>query len=81
MREGGILFFGGYAELDAGWVIIRREVLKRVRAAREHKYSMPNFEVVDCMMVARIRKVGSAPKLLRTSTGHWRVILGWFPYV
>ena len=58
-------------ELVAGWVNVeqelRREVLERVRAARERKPvaasvgSMPNFEVGDYVLVARVRKLGSAP--------------------
>ena len=58
----------------AGWVTVqeelRREVLERVRAARDRKRvasstgSMPNFEFGDYVLVARVRKLGSAPKLV-----------------
>ena len=70
----------------AGWVSVqeelRREVLERVRAARDRKRvaastgSMPNFEVGDYVLVARVRKMGSAPKLVTTWTGPWRVVFG-----
>ena len=75
----------------AGWVTVqeelRREVLERIRAARDRKRvaastrSMPNFEVGDYVLVARIRKLGSAPKLVMTWTGPWRVVSGGSPHV
>ena len=75
----------------AGWVTVqdelRREVLERVRAARDRKRvaastgSMPNFEVGDYVLVARVRKLGSAPKLVTTWTGPWRVVSGGSPHV
>ncbi|CAM9475825.1 unnamed protein product [Ascophyllum nodosum] len=42
---------------------------------------MPNFEVGDYVLVARVRKVGSAPKLVTTWTGPWRVVSGGSPHV
>ena len=75
----------------AGWVTVqdelRREVLERVRAARDRKRvaastgSMANFEVGDYVLVARDRKLGSAPKLVTTWTGPWRVVSGGSPHV
>ena len=75
----------------AGWVTVqeelRTEVLERVRAARDRKRvaanagSMPNFEVGDYMLVARVRKLGSAPKLVTTWTGPWRVVSSGSPHV
>ena len=62
-------------------------MLERVRAARDPKRvaasagSMPNFEVGDYVLVARVRKLGSAPKLVTTWTGPWRVVSGGSPYV
>ena len=62
-----------------GWVtvqeVLRREALERVRAARDRKRvaasagSMPNFDVGDYVLVARVRKLGSAPKLVTPWTG------------
>ena len=78
-------------KLVAGWVTVqeelRREVLERVRAARDRKRvtasagSMPNFEVGDYVLVARVRKLGSAPKLVTTWTGPWRVVSGGSAHV
>ena len=75
----------------AGWVTVqeelRKEVLERVRAARDHKRvaastgSMPNFEIGDYVLVARVRKLGSAPKLVTTWTRPWRVVSGGCPHV
>ena len=75
----------------AGWMAVQeelwREVLERVPAARDRKRvaastgSMPNFKVGDYVLVARIRKLGSAPKLVTTWTGPWRVVSGGFPHV
>ena len=76
----------------AGWATVqeelRREVLERVRAAaRDRKRvaasagSMSHFEVGDYVLVARVRKLGSAPKLVITWTGPWRVVSGGSPHV
>ena len=54
---------------------LRREVLERVHAARDRKRvatsagNMPNFEVGDYVLVARVRKLGSASKLVTTWSG------------
>ena len=62
-------------------------MLERVRAARDRKRvaastgSMPNFEVGDYVLVGRVRKLGSAPKLVTTWTGPWRVVSGGSPDV
>ena len=60
----------------AGWVTVqeelRREVFERVRAARDRKRvaasagRMPNFETGDYVLVARVRKLDSPPKLAMT---------------
>ena len=66
---------------------LRREVLEHVRAARHRRCaaasagSMPNFEIGDYVLVARVRKPGSAPKLVTTWTGPWRVVSGGSPHV
>ena len=75
----------------AGWVTVqerlRREVLERVRAARNRKRaaasggSMPFFEVGDYVLLARVCKLGSAPKLMTTWTGPWRMVSGRSPHV
>ena len=74
----------------AGWVTAQeklwREVLERVRAARDRKRvaasagSMPNFEVGDYVLVARVRKLGRAPKLATRWTGPWRVVSDGSPH-
>ena len=62
-------------------------MLERVRAARDRKHvaasagSMPSFEVGDYVLVARVPKLGSAPKLVTTWSGPWRVITGRPPHV
>ena len=75
----------------AGWVTVQeelqREVLERVRATRNRKRvaasvgSMPNFEVGDYVLVARVRKLGSTPTLVTTWTGPWRVVSSGSPHV
>ena len=51
----------------AGWVTVqeelRREVVERVAASAG---SMPTFETGDYVLVARVRKLGSASKLAMT---------------
>ena len=65
---------------------LRREVLERVRVARDRERvaanagSMLNFEVGDSVLM-RVRKLGSAPKLVTTWTGLWRVVLSGSPHV
>ena len=62
-------------------------MLERVRAARDHKHvaastgSMPNFEVGNFVLVVRVRKLGSAPKLVTAWTGPLRVVSGGSPHV
>ena len=75
----------------AEWVTVQeelqREVLERVRAARDRKHvavsagSMQNFEVRNYVLVAQFRKLGSAPKLVTTWTGPWRVVSGGSPHL
>ena len=64
-----------------------REVLEHVRAARHRRRvaasagGMPNFEIGDYVLMARVRKPGSAPKLATTWTGPWHVVSGGSPHV
>ena len=64
-----------------------REVIERVRAARDRKRvaasagSMLNFEVRNYALVARVRKLGSAPKVVTTLTLPWRMVSGGSPHV
>ena len=66
---------------------LRREVFEQVRAARDRKRvaasagSLPNFEVGDYVLVTRVRKLSSAPKLVTTWTGPWRVVSSGSPHV
>ena len=59
----------------AEWVTVqdelRREVLERVRAARDRKR----------VAASTVRKQSSAPKLVTTWTGPWRVVSGGSPHV
>ena len=74
----------------AGWVTVleelRREVLERIRVARDRTRVaasagiMPNFEVGDYVLM-RVRKLGSAPKLVTTWTEPWLVVSSWSPHV
>ena len=79
-------------ELVAGWVVVQEElrqkrVLERGYAARESKHvtasigSMLKPEVGDYVLVTRVRKLGSATKLVTTWTGPWRVVPGGSPHV
>ena len=65
----------------SGWVNVqeelRREAVERVAASAG---SMPTFETEDYVLVARVRKLGSAPKLAMTRTGPWRVVSGGSPH-
>ena len=66
-------------ESVAGWVTaqeeLQREMLERVRAARVRKRvaasagSITNFEVGDYLVIAWVRKLESAAKLVTTRTG------------
>ena len=42
---------------------------------------MLNFEVGDYVLVARVRKLGNAPKLVTIWTGPWCVVSGGSPHV
>ena len=74
----------------AGWMTIQelpREVLERVRAARDRKRvaasagSMPNFEDGTFVLVARVSKLGSATLLMTAWIGQWRIVSGGCPHV
>ena len=70
----------------AGWVReqerLRRDVVKRVREQRECERELsgrgflPEFEVGDYVLVARVSKPGRVPKLVQTWIGPWRVVPG-----
>ena len=74
----------------ASWMTVqeelRREVLGRVRAARDRERvaasveGMSNFEVGHYVLVTRVRKLGSALKLVTTWTVTWRVVSGGSPH-
>lgn len=55
----------------------RRAVLQHVRCYRErkreanHMEHLPDFEIGDYVMTARVRKLVSIPKLVGTWTGPW----------
>ena len=74
----------------AGWMAIQelwREVLERVRAARDRKRvaasagSIPNFEDGNFVLVARVSKLSSAPLLMTAWIGQWRIVLGGCAHV
>ena len=87
--EGGRIFTGNDAEIGCRMGDrsrgLRREVLERVLAICDHKRvaaragSMSNFEVGDYLLMARVRELGSAPKLVTAWTGPWHVISGGYP--
>ena len=59
------------------------QVQERVAAERERRrkessagLELPNFEVGDYVLYARVRRPGVTPKLMATWTGPWRVF-GW----
>ena len=66
--------------LVAEWVALQEELqqegLECVRASRKRKRAaasvrqMPEYEVGDYVLMARIRKLGSVPKLMTTWTGY-----------
>jgi len=68
-------------------VALHKEVLTKVQANRERqratasKGTLPNFAVGDYVLVARVRRSGSTPKLLMTWTGPWRVVSAEQPHV
>ena len=61
-------------------------MVERVRAQRQRVREIGNrgplsaFVVGDYVLVARVRKLGSAPKLVPTWTGPWRVLQGGSTY-
>ena len=66
---------------------LHKEVLEKVQANRGRqraaatKGTLPNFAVGDYVLVARVRRSGSTPKLLMTWTGPWRVVVAEHPHV
>ena len=62
-------------------------MLERARAPLEGKRvissfgSMPSFEVEDYVLVARVRKLDSAPQLVTTWTGQRHVVSDGSPHV
>ena len=42
---------------------------------------LPNFEVGDYILYARVRRPGVTPKLMATWTGPWRVVGAHHPYL
>ena len=60
---------------------LHKDVLDKVQANRgkprvaASRGSLPIFFVVDYVLVARVRRNGSTPKLLMTWTGPWRVLI------
>ena len=58
---------------------------ERVAAEREHRrkagLKLPNFEVGDYVLYARVRRLGVTPKLMATWTGPWRVVGAHHPHV
>ena len=74
----------GVVEAQVG---LHKEVLKKVQTNRAlqraavSKGALPNFAVGDYVLVARVRRSGSTPKLLMTWTGPWRVVSAEQPHV
>ena len=66
---------------------LHKEVLDKVQAIHgkqgvaASRGSLPSFFVGDYVLVARVRRSGSAPKLLMTWTGRWRVVVAQRPHV
>ena len=66
---------------------LHKEVLVKVQANRGRqraaatKGTLPNFAAGDYVLVARVRRSGSTPKLLMTWTGPWRVVVAEHPHV
>ena len=60
--------------------IFHKQVSDKVRENRERQRRaadrgvMPNFDVGDYVLVARVRKRGVTPKLVSKWTGPWRVV-------
>ncbi|CAN0145198.1 unnamed protein product [Hapterophycus canaliculatus] len=54
---------------------------KRRRKKSSEGLELPNFEVGDYVLYARVRRPGVTPKLMATWTGPWRVICAHHPHV
>ena len=60
---------------------LHKEVLDKVQANRgkqraaASRGNFPIFFVGNCVLVARVRRSGSTPKLLRTWAGPWRMVV------
>jgi len=64
------------------------QVQERVAAERERRrkessagLELPNFEVGDYVLYARVRRPGVTPKLMATWTGPWRVVGAHHPHL
>ena len=64
------------------------QVQERVAAERARRREgsssgpeLPNFEVGDYVLYARVRRPGVTPKLTATWTGPWRVVGAHYPHV
>ena len=64
------------------------QVQEHVAAERERRrkessegLELPNFEVGDYVLYARVRRPGVTPKLLATWTGPWRVVGTHHPHL
>ena len=68
-------------------VQFHKEVLDKVQANRgkqraaASRGSVPNFAVGEYVLVARVRRSGSTPKLLMAWTGSWRMVVAQPPHV
>ena len=66
---------------------LHKEVLDKVQAIRGKQRAagsrgnLPNFAVGDYVLVTRVRRSGSTPKLLMTWTGLWCVVVAQRPHV
>ena len=66
---------------------LHNEVLDKVQATRgkqrvaARRGNLPNFAVGEYVLVARVRRSGSTPKLLMTWTGPWCVVVFERPHV
>ena len=64
------------------------QVQKRVAAERERRgkessagLELPNFEVGDYLLYARVRRPGVMSKMMATWTGPWRVVGAYHPHL
>ena len=66
---------------------LHKEVLDKVHATRGKQRAaasrgdMTNFAVGESVLVARVRRSSSTPKLLMTWTGPWRAVVAQRPHV